>query len=65
MHLERIRPSVLRVTLHAHELAALVAAARWAVAGTPGELGAAQREQLAAVLRSYELELERMNRSTS
>ena len=28
MQLERVRPSVLRLTLHAYELAALIAAAR-------------------------------------
>lgn len=54
MKIERLRPTVLRVTLHAYEMAALVAAARWAVEGAEGELDPGVREQLGDVLDAYE-----------
>lgn len=54
MKVERIRPSVLRLTLHAYELAALVAAARWAAEKYDGELPAESVEQLRQVLASYD-----------
>ena len=54
MHIERIRPTVLRVTLHAYELATLAAAARWAADGAEGELDAETREQLDDVLAGYD-----------
>ncbi len=54
MKVERVRPSVLRLTLHAYELAALIAAARWAAEKGDGELSAESVEQLHQVLASYE-----------
>ncbi len=54
MKLERVRPSVLRLTLHAYELAALIAAARWAAEKGDGELPAESVEQLRQVLASYD-----------
>ena len=55
MKLERVRPSVLRLTLHAYELAALIAAARWAAEEKgDGELPAESVEQLRLVLASYD-----------
>lgn len=54
MNIDRLRPTVLRVTLHAYEMAALVAAARWAVEGAEGELDAGVRGQLEDVLDGYE-----------
>ena len=59
MQLERIGPGLLRVTLHAYELATLTAAARWAVEGGQGELAEEPRAELGAVLKSYERELRR------
>ena len=55
MQLERVRPSVLRLTLHAYELAALIAAARL-VAQKKGEeeLPEAAAQQLRQVLASYD-----------
>ena len=52
MKVERVRPSVLRLTLHAYELAALIAAARWAA--EKGELPAESVEQLRQVLASFD-----------
>lgn len=54
MKVERVRPSVLRLTLHAYELAALIAAARWAAEKGDGELPAESVEQLRQVLGSYD-----------
>ncbi len=54
MKVERVRPSVLRLTLHAYELAALIAAARWAAEKGDGELPAESVEQLRRVLASYD-----------
>lgn len=54
MKVERVRPSVLRLTLHAYELAALIAAARWAAEKGDGELSAESVEQLRQVLASYD-----------
>lgn len=56
MKIERLRPAVLQVTLHAVELSALVAAARWAADGAEGELPEAARDQLRTVLASYDAE---------
>ena len=43
-----------QVTLHAYELAALIAAARWVVEGGQGELPAGAAEQLRQVVDSYD-----------
>jgi hypothetical protein len=60
MRIERTQPAVLRVTLHAYELAALVAAARWAMGGAEGELQPEAREQLRQVLDDYDAEARRL-----
>lgn len=54
MKVERVRPSVLCLTLHAYELAALIAAARWAAEKGDGELPEGSVEQLRQVLASYD-----------
>lgn len=54
MQIERLRPTVLRVTLHAYEMAALTAAARWVADGAEGELSPKVREQLDDVLAGYD-----------
>lgn len=61
MRIERLRPAVLRVTVHPLELAALVAAARWAAEGGEGELPAEAKENIHQVLVSYETELARLD----
>ncbi len=52
MQLERVRPSVLRLTLNAYELAALIAAAR--LVAEKDELPEEASEQLCQVLASYD-----------
>lgn len=59
MKVERPRPAVFRLTLHAHELSALVAAARWAVEGAEGELPPEARDQLRTVLDGYDSAMQR------
>jgi hypothetical protein len=54
MRIQRIRPAVLEVTLHAYELSALIAAARWAVEGGRGEMEAEALDQLRQVLTNYD-----------
>jgi hypothetical protein len=51
---ERVRPAVLRLTLHAYELAALIAAARLVAEKGEGELPGEAVEQLRQVLASYD-----------
>jgi hypothetical protein len=51
---ERPRPTVVRLTAHATELATLISAARWVVEGCPGQLPDAAVEQLRQVLANYD-----------
>jgi hypothetical protein len=51
---ERVRPSVLRITLHVYEMATLMAAARWTAENGQEELPAESLEQLRLVLGSYD-----------
>lgn len=57
MKIKRLRPAVLRVTFHAFELSAIMAAARWAAEGGEGELTEEARDQLRQVLASYDAEI--------
>jgi hypothetical protein len=57
MKVERVRPRVFQLTLHAYELAAFVAAARWAAEGGSGELEPDAVEQLHQLLDCYEEQL--------
>jgi predicted DNA-binding transcriptional regulator YafY len=59
MTIERRRPTMLRVTLHAYELSALVAAARWVAEWAEGELPREAVDQLRQVLESYAAEFRR------
>ena len=54
MTVEQLRPTLFRVTLHAYELSALVAGARWAV--EHGDLPADARKQLVDVLEQFDTE---------
>lgn len=60
MHLERVRPAVLRATLHAHELAALMAAVRTLVAGAPQEVPEEARRRLEELLADYDEQVRRL-----
>jgi hypothetical protein len=62
MQIERLRPTTFQVTLHAYELSALVAGARWAV--EKGDLPTEAREQLEDVLDQYEAELQESEESS-
>ncbi|NBC16025.1 MAG: hypothetical protein GVY18_01775 [Bacteroidetes bacterium] len=61
MKIEKERPTVFRVTLHAYELSALIAAARWVVEGAEGELSDEALDQLRQVVESYDAERQRLD----
>ncbi|MGH2429451.1 MAG: hypothetical protein ACRDGV_11320 [Candidatus Limnocylindria bacterium] len=54
MKLERVQPTIYRLTLHAYEAAALIAAARWVAEGSQGSLPADAVDQLRQALASYD-----------
>lgn len=54
MKVERLRPTVVQLTAHTGELAALVSAARWVVEGCPGQLPGEAVDQLRRVLADYD-----------
>lgn len=54
MKVERIRPAVLQLTLHAYEAAALMAAVRWVVDGSEGELPDEAVDDLRRLLADYD-----------
>ncbi|MFE9651251.1 hypothetical protein ACFYO0_45685 [Streptomyces sp. NPDC006365] len=54
MRLERTRPGILRVTAHAYEFAALVAAARYVAESAPPDIPEQALDQLRQVLRDYD-----------
>lgn len=62
MRIERVRPAVLQVTLHAAELSSLIAAARWVVEDTPGELPDDARDQLRQLLAGYDEQVSHLAR---
>lgn len=59
MKIEQTRPAVFTVTLHAYELTALIAAARWVVEGAEGELPPEAIDQLRQVVERYDAEIQR------
>ncbi|MDX1658402.1 MAG: hypothetical protein R3343_06250 [Nitriliruptorales bacterium] len=61
MKVQRVRPQVFELTVHALELSALVSAARWVVDGAEGDLPEEAREQLGQVLDSYDAEVAELN----
>lgn len=61
MRLERIRPTVLRMVLHAHELATLMTAARCVAESSPADVPESAREELRALLRDYDQQLRRLD----
>jgi|GEM_PF-2867468 len=62
MKIEQLKPTVLRITLHNYEIAALVSAARWVTDGANGELPEEAVEQIRDVLDNYDLEKEKMTK---
>jgi hypothetical protein len=61
MQLERVRPMVIRITLHTYEATALITAARWVADGAEGELPEEALEQLREVLAGYDVALSRID----
>jgi hypothetical protein len=60
MTIEQLKPTVLRITLHTYEIAALVSAARWVTEGAKGELPEEAVEQIRDVLDRYDSEKRKM-----
>ena len=60
MQLERVRPMVIRMTLHTYEATALITAARWVAEGAKDELPDEAIEHLREVLASYDDALSRI-----
>ncbi|MDX1612850.1 MAG: hypothetical protein R3300_00995 [Candidatus Promineifilaceae bacterium] len=54
MDIERTRPNRVEVSLHPYELAALIAAARWVLAGAEGHLSEEALDQLRRVIARYD-----------
>lgn len=54
MKVERVDPTVVRLTAPTSEVAALISAARWVTEGCPGQLPAEALGQLRRVLADYE-----------
>lgn len=55
MQIKRVRPTVFQLTLHAYELASMMAAIRWIVEGAEGELTEDARGQLQKLLQDYNI----------
>ncbi|KJY43002.1 hypothetical protein VR41_05235 [Streptomyces sp. NRRL B-1568] len=60
MQLAWDRPGVLRITAHAYEFAALVAAARYVAEAAPEEIPDEALEQVRRVLEEYEVQVARL-----
>lgn len=65
MKLERVQPTVYRLTLHAYEAAALMAAARWAAEGAHDPIPEEAAQQLRQILDSYDQALAGLQRNGS
>lgn len=63
MKIERLRPTVLRITMHVYETAALMSAARWIADGARGDVPDGMREHLQELVASYDDAMERAGRS--
>ncbi len=60
MQLEWARPGVLRVTSHAYEIAALVAAARYVTESAPPDIPEEALQHLREVLKDYDAQTQRL-----
>jgi len=60
MELDRVRPTVFKVTLHAYEMAGMMAAVRYVVDSAPAAVPTAAREQLSALLADYDEGIRRL-----
>ena len=57
MRLERLRPTVLRITVHSYELATIIATLRWMVEVKPEDVPAESVQIVRTLLTDYEREL--------
>ncbi|GAA3065777.1 hypothetical protein FHS39_001662 [Streptomyces olivoverticillatus] len=64
MRLQWERPGVLRITSHAYEFAALVAAARYVAECEPEEIPDEALEQIRTVLADYDAQLSGLRERT-
>ncbi|MCC5908096.1 MAG: hypothetical protein JJU13_17910 [Balneolaceae bacterium] len=62
MIIEQLKPTVLRITLHTYEIAALVSAARWVTDGAKGDLPEEAVEQIRNVIDNYDAEKQTLKR---
>jgi len=58
--IERARPTRFVVELHAHELASLIAAVRWAIEAGADDMPAEAIEDLERIVASYDDELAKL-----
>jgi hypothetical protein len=58
--LERLRPTVLRATFHAQELAALIAAVRYVADQAPADVPAESVRQLRQLLGDYDQQVRQL-----
>ncbi|MEU9047157.1 MULTISPECIES: hypothetical protein [unclassified Kitasatospora] len=65
MHLERVRPLVLRGAFHAYELAAPAAAARYVVEAAPPDIPAEALDQLGQLLSEYDEQVRNLSNPAS
>lgn len=65
MLVEQVLPTTFRLTLEALELAVLISAARWAVAGAQEQLTPSTHEQLKRLLASYDEQWRHLERRLS
>ncbi len=61
MQVEWARPGVLRVTSHAYEFAALIAAARYVAESAPADISEEALDQLKEVLNGYDAQASRLH----
>jgi len=61
MRLERIRPTVLRMTVHSYELATIIATLRWMADEPPRDVPAESLQMVHHLLADYDRELTQLN----
>jgi hypothetical protein len=64
MRLEKMRPTVLRMTVHSYELATIIATLRWMVDKEPQDVPAESLQMVKNLLTDYERELSQLNDPT-
>ena len=65
MRLERVRPTVLRITVHSYELATIIATLRWMVEVKPEDVPAESVQMVRTLLTDYERELAHLARAVA